>query len=404
MSGAASFLYSPNRRAQSAGLIAGRSNSLFATLSPDDLDALHHAGVEKVYHDGDMIFQEGDPGDGMYLVLDGKVRIAAVVGECGQKPLAHVQAGDFFGEMAVLDSEPRSANAIAEGETRLLFLPREEVLAFLERSPRAAVNLVKEFSRRMRDFNKRFVQEMLQADRLSMVGRFAGSIVHDFKNPLGIIGMSAELGTMEEAPQEMRDQARVRIKKQVDRLNNMIKELLEFTKGSKPTQLQPTNYAEFLKPLIEDLRIESAPQNVDIIVENPPPDVTIGVDPTRMPNLFFNLAHNATDAMKPRGGKITFRFRTTDEAVVTELEDSGKGIPPQMTDKLFQPFATYGKAGGTGLGLSICQRIVQDHGGAIAARNGDEPGRGAIFCITFPIYRKKRRDEEQLETAIADSA
>jgi signal transduction histidine kinase len=385
-------------------LIAGRSNSLFATLSHDDLEALHRAGVEKVYHDGDMIFQEGDPGDGMYLVLDGKVRIAAVVGECGQKPLAHVQAGDFFGEMAVLDSEPRSANAIAEGETRLLFLPREEVLSFLERSPRAAVNLVKEFSRRMRDFNKRFVQEMLQADRMSMVGRFAGSIVHDFKNPLGIIGMSAELGTMEDAPQEMRDQARVRIKKQVDRLSNMIRELLEFTRGSRSGELKPANYAEFLKPLIEDLRIESTTHNVDIVLENPPPNVTIGLDPNRMPNLFFNLVHNAADAMKPRGGKVTFRFRTTADAVVTEIEDSGKGIPPQIADKLFQPFATFGKQGGTGLGLSICQKIVQDHGGVITGRNAGEPGRGAIFCITFPLYRERRRSEERLETAIADSA
>jgi signal transduction histidine kinase len=377
---------------------------LFASLSPDDLESLHRAGVEKAYRDGEFIFKEGDPGDGMYLVLDGKVEIAAAVGDCGHKPLAHVHAGDFFGEMAVLDSEPRSANAIAQGETRLLFLPRDEVLTFLEKSPRAAVNLVKEFSRRMREFNKRFVQEMLQADRMSMVGRFAGSIVHDFKNPLGIIGMSAELGTMEEAPQEMRDQARVRIKKQVDRLSNMIKELLEFTRGPKQAQLEPFNYAEFLKPLIEDLRIESAAHNVDIVLENQPPDVTIGIDPTRMPNLFFNLVHNASDAMKPRGGKITFRFRTTAESVVTDIEDSGKGIPPQIADKLFQPFATYGKQGGTGLGLSICQRIVQDHGGTITARNANEPGRGAIFCITFPLYRVKQRAEQKMETAIADSA
>src|ERR1041384_5115778 len=119
-----------------------------------------------------------------------------------------------------------------------------------------------------------------------------------------------------------------------------------------------------------------------------------------MPNLFFNLAHNAIEAMKPGGGKVTFRFTATDDAVVTEVEDSGKGIPPQIADRLFQPFATYGKKGGTGLGLSICQRIVQDHGGVINARNGNEHGRGAIFCITFPIYREKKRAEQKFETAI----
>jgi signal transduction histidine kinase len=69
--------------------------------------------------------------------------------------------------------------------------------------------------------------------------------------------------------------------------------------------------------------------------------------------------------------------------LVTEVEDTGKGIPPEIAGKLFEPFATYGKAGGTGLGLSICQRIVQDHGGTLTARS--EPGRGAIFKITLPI-------------------
>ncbi len=359
-----------------------RSNSLFAQLSAGDLEALHHAGVAKSFHDGEVIFKEGDPGDGMYLVESGQVRIAAMVGEGAHRPLALVAPGDFFGEMAVLDSEPRSANAVAVGETGLLFLPREAVLEFLERTPKAAVNLVREFSRRMREFNRRFVQEMLQADRMSMVGKFAGSIVHDFKNPLSIIGMSAELGTMETAPQASRDSARNRILKQVDRLHSMINELLEFTRGSTHSERVMTNFAEFVLPLVGELREESAVNKVTIELENEPPGIMLPLDTRRMPNLFFNLVHNAVDAMKPNGGRVVFRFRATGQALVTEVEDSGKGIPPQLAGRLFEPFATYGKAGGTGLGLSICQRIVQDHGGKITARS--EPGRGAIFCFTLP--------------------
>jgi signal transduction histidine kinase len=371
-------------------LIASRSNSLFAALSPEDLELLHRSGQEKVYRDGETIFETGAPGDGVYLVQSGRVRIAAMVGDAGSRTLANVEPGDFFGEMAVLDNEPRSANAIASGETKLLFLPREDVLQFLERSPRAALNLVREFSRRMRDFNRKFVEEMLQADRMSMVGRFAGSIVHDFKNPLSIIGMSAELGTMDGSTPEMRDSARTRILKQVDRLNSMIGELLEFTRGSRKTELTRVNFAEFLLPLLSDLRAESAVKKTTVELENDPPKVEISIDPKRLPNLFFNLVHNAVDAMKPAGGKVIFRFEVAQDALVTEIEDTGKGIPPQIMAKLFEPFATYGKAGGTGLGLSICQRIANDHGGGIQARN--EPGRGAIFRITLPLQPPAQRN------------
>lgn len=352
-------------------------------MSSGEVELLQKAGQKQFFEDGAVIFREGDPGDGLYLVLEGNVRIAAAVGQAGHRPLATVSAGDFFGEMAVLDREPRSAWAISEGATTLLFIPREQVLKFLENSPRVALNLVNEFSRRMREFNRRFVDEMLQADRLSMVGKFASSIVHDFKNPLGIIGMSAELGTMEGASQEIRDSSRVRIQKQVDRLSNMIGELLEFTRGSRKAQVVETNFAEFLHPLVAELQAESALNKVVIELENQPPPILLPLDTRRLPNLFFNLVHNAVDAMRPRGGKIFFRFSSTAAALITEIEDTGKGIPAEVAGKLFEPFATFGKAGGTGLGLSICKRIVEDHGGTISARN--EPGRGAIFRFSLPL-------------------
>lgn len=101
-----------------------------------------------------------------------------------------------------------------------------------------------------------------------------------------------------------------------------------------------------------------------------------------MARVFYNLVSNACDAM-PGGGKIKIRLMQKDRDVVTEVEDGGKGIPAQFAQRLFEPFATYGKAGGTGLGLSICKRVVEDHCGRIDVRQ--EPGRGAIFGFTLPV-------------------
>ena len=86
-----------------------------------------------------------------------------------------------------------------------------------------------------------------------------------------------------------------------------------------------------------------------------------------------------------RGGKILLRFQLGENEVVTEMEDTGPGIPPEMADRLFQPFATHGKSHGTGLGLSICKKIIEDHGGRIWVRTA--PGRGAIFCFALPLAK-----------------
>jgi signal transduction histidine kinase len=85
----------------------------------------------------------------------------------------------------------------------------------------------------------------------------------------------------------------------------------------------------------------------------------------------------------PLGGKITIRFGLAGQKVTTELEDSGSGISPEIADRLFEPFATYGKSRGTGLGLSICKRIIQDHRGAIYAKNSARGG--AIFGFSLPV-------------------
>ncbi len=106
------------------------------------------------------------------------------------------------------------------------------------------------------------------------------------------------------------------------------------------------------------------------------------LDSHRLRRVIINLLHNAVDMM-PEGGRIILRFKNDGTKVITEIQDSGPGIAPEIADKLFQAFVTFGKEHGTGLGLSICKKIVEDHGGTISARNA--PGGGAIFSFTLPV-------------------
>jgi signal transduction histidine kinase len=366
-----------------ASIVPLEANRLCRGLAPAEIQALMRIAQLRVFPAGEAVFKQGDQGDGVYFVTSGLVQISTLVGESERRVLTRFEPGDYFGEMAVVDNEPRSATASAERDSQLYFVASKDMLDMMRACPQIGLNLVREFSHRMREFNRQYVQEVLQAERLTLVGRFARSIVHDFKNPLNIIGLSAEMAAMDIATPAMRQSAKTRIRKQVDRLSNMISELLEFTRGSQTSAvLTETKYAQFLQPLIEELRGEVSIKSVTIELDGEPPNVTLLLDPARLTNVFYNLVHNAVDAMMPLGGKVFLRFRLTETEVLTEVEDTGKGIAPEIAGRLFEAFATYGKAQGTGLGLSICRRIIQDHGGRIQVRS--EPGRGAIFSFTLP--------------------
>ena len=360
------------------------STGAFGQLLANELPSLKQTGRPFVFSAGEIIFREGDFGDGLYLVEEGLVEISAKVGHQERRVLARLGPNSIFGEMAVIDDEPRSATATAEIETRLTFVGREAVLGVLKQYPEWLTDLLRELTNRVRTVDRRYLDEILQAERLSLIGRFAQGIVHDFKNPLNIIGMAADVVGADDIPQKDRDEARMQICKQVARLTNMINEVLEFTRGSQATAaLIATDYGQFVEEMLGDLGIEAAERNVAIECENLPRGILAALDRRRLPHVFHNLVNNAMDFM-PGGGRIILRFCVTEEEVTTDVEDSGPGIAPDIVGKLFEPFATFGKAKGTGLGLSICKRIIEDHRGRIAARS--VPGCGAIFSFTLPRH------------------
>ncbi|MBM3823858.1 MAG: cyclic nucleotide-binding domain-containing protein [Verrucomicrobia bacterium] len=364
-------------------MAALKTNKLFGGLLTSELEKLEQTCEIRRYRPGEVIFKEGDAGDGIYMVIVGAVQISAMVNPAERRVLSRIGANDFFGEMAVLDNEPRSASATAEADSHLYFIPRTEMLSMLERNPKLAVALVREFSQRMRDFNRQYIQEVLQAERLTIVGKFARSIVHDFKNPLNIIGMSAEIASLPDSSNESRQNAKARILRQVHRLTTMIAELLEFTRGSQSSVvLSPVDLSDYAGQLLEEIKGNLESKGAELEIQVPPPPVKVLMDSVRLAHVFHNLLNNAVDAMAG-GGRIYVRFVPDGKAVRVEIEDTGPGIAPEIASRLFEAFATFGKPNGTGLGLSICKKIVEDHRGVIRATS--QPGKGAVFTFTLPV-------------------
>jgi signal transduction histidine kinase len=363
-------------------MVTLQASKPFRMLSPGELNALRHIAQERRYATGEVIFKEGDSGDGVFLVRDGLVEISVSITPNERKVFAQVNPGELFGEMAVLEFKPRSATATSVRDSMVYFIPRDELLVMVEHSPALSLELLREVSQRLRDFNDRYVQEVLQTERLAVIGRFARSIIHDLKNPLNIIGLTAEMSGMENASMETRQKAVVTISQQVERVSEMISEILDFTQGSHAGMiLSPADYGAFVQKMINEIRPEVELRETRIDADEPP-SVQVPLDARRLRRVFYNLIHNATEAM-PDGGRILMRFFVTESELVTEIEDTGPGIPPEMAGRLFEAFATHGKAHGTGLGLSICKKIIEDHRGRIWTRS--QPGRGAIFAFSLPL-------------------
>jgi len=363
-------------------MVTLESSKLFSQLPQAELRAISQVTTERQFSAGEAIFQEGEAGNGIFVVKTGRVQISAALENGERHVFSDVQPGDIFGEMALLDDHPRSATASAAEKTTVLFIPRAEMVNLLHRSPDLALLLVQEVSQRLREFNRHYIRGVLQAERMALVGRFASSIVHDLKNPLSVISLSTNFLCTEKANEEARKDCQQLINKKIELITTLVDEILEFTRGGTArSELIPTYYGDFVRAVLDDLRGQTDLKSVSLEYENAPPTVKVALNPRRLNRVFYNLIGNAIDAM-PNGGQIKLHFQLSGDNVITEIEDTGPGIAPEVVETLFEAFVSFGKTRGTGLGLSITKKIIEEHHGRISARN--RPGGGAIFSFTLP--------------------
>ena len=363
------------------------SNRQTATSPSHGLDLLKRNSRKLRFRKGQVIFREGATSDALYVIEKGSVEISALIGPRERRVFAIFGPGDYFGEIAVIDAKPRSATAIAKEATVVSCISRDKVWRIFEKSPRLLVTMMHGFSHRLREFDRRYLQELFQHERLALLGRFAQSIVHDFHSPLSNIGFAADLVSHRGATSKEKATANSIIRRQVERMTGMILEVLEFTRSSRSrVALTKTNFPQFIKDMVAELSPECSRKSVTIELKTSPPRVRIPLDQHRLPHVFSNLVRNAIDVM-PRGGRIKLSFGLGDRDVIIKVEDTGPGISRDVSAHLFEPFFTHGKHHGTGLGLSICKRIVEDHKGWISA--GNKRNGGAVF--TFSLPRKVKR-------------
>lgn len=231
---------------------------------------------------------------------------------------------------------------------------------------------------------KALTDQLIRADRLAAMGELTAGVAHEVRNPLGIIRASVQL--VEDAgtdPSRVASATRV-IKQEIDRLDRVIKALLDFGRPSVPT-LREIDIEEVVGDVCLFTRQFAGQSGVEIDTEFASGMPLVMADPDQLKQVFVNLISNAVQAMEQTGGTITVRVWDDDSFVFVSVGDTGPGMTPQELTKVFDPFYST-KDSGTGLGLTIVHRIIDQHGGRIEVAS--VPGEGTTFTVALPAARR----------------
>ena len=209
-------------------------------------------------------------------------------------------------------------------------------------------------------------QQLWQAAKLATMGELAASIAHELNNPLATVSLRVEmlLGTM--APDAPQRRALEVIQREVERMGQLVGNLLQFTRRGQQ-QVSTLDVCEEIECTLELIRYHLHNRHIAVVRQFAPDVPMVQADRQQLRQLFLNLFTNASDAM-PQGGTLTVHVRTDPpgQQVEIAISDTGMGIAVDDLPRVMEAFFTTKPEGrGTGLGLPICRRIVQEHQGTL---------------------------------------
>lgn len=228
-----------------------------------------------------------------------------------------------------------------------------------------------------------------ERDRLADLGRIAGSLVHELKNPLGVILLNTDLLVEQNLASIPTEAERERVGKRLKRIQDSAKTLqavvqafLSFARPSRPDP-EPVDLNALLASLVEEQSDLNAVAGVEVSLKTDPYLRQVAGDALHLRSVFLNVLTNAREALanKPGERRILVLTRSASEQTRVVIANNGPPLPDKIAARLFEPFTT-DKEGGTGLGLAIVRRLVELHHGTVQVASDRD--QGVSFTFEFP--------------------
>ena len=239
---------------------------------------------------------------------------------------------------------------------------------------------------------KRLQEQLRRSERLSTLGNMAARVAHEIRNPLSSIkGFATYLGARHNNDQD-REAARA-MTGEVDRLNRVVSELLDFARPSN-LRIAPASLDDILRRALRLVEPDISAKNIDLRFEPSGlfPSPMVAVDAERITQALLNLFLNAVQATDPDGSLSVAVLPPEGDRMAVVIADSGRGMPPDVLAQIFSPYFTT-KASGTGLGLSIVHKIVEDHNAEIKVASAE--GQGTTVTLWLPLAGHTEEEGER---------
>ena len=225
--------------------------------------------------------------------------------------------------------------------------------------------------------------ELVNTEKLASVGRIAAGVAHEIGNPLTSVLGHTEILHKKLKRKRLKDGEVLldlveRMRKETERINRIIKDLLQFSKPPS-AHVEDVKVNQLIRDSLNLLKIQEKFQDIDFTLSLKDNLSPAKGDNDHLQQVLLNILINAADAM-PDGGSIYIRTKEDKRWVVIAIKDTGMGIPAAELDKIFDPFyTTKSPDKGTGLGLSISLKIIDEFGGKLQVKSKD--GKGSEFTI-----------------------
>jgi len=416
---------------------------LFRHVPANVIEALAKKMILATYPAEETIIHKGDPGNSMFVILEGKVKIHE-----GEHNLAEMTARHFFGELSILDSEPRSMSVTALESTTLGVIHQADVYQVLKDHPDAVRDIIGVLSHRLRNQNKTIVSQLKQRsaelellvnaktkdliekneelaslllelrrtqeqlitqEKLATLGHLTAGIAHEIQNPLNFItnfsSLSIELidefnqSNDENEKKDLLKDLSSNLQKIFDhgeRADSIVKNMMLHSR-TKVIEKTKTDLNKLINDYMElayhGIKVKNPEFDCETEVKLDQRISLVTLHPQNISRVILNLLGNAFYTVDKRSKAsesayqpyVRISTELNGDLVQIEIEDNGEGIPQHEMNNIFQPFFTTKPVGeGTGLGLSLSYDIItKEHGGSMSVES--KAGKGTTFRIRIPV-------------------
>jgi signal transduction histidine kinase/CheY-like chemotaxis protein len=225
---------------------------------------------------------------------------------------------------------------------------------------------------------------LIQAEKMSAVGRLTASIAHEVNNPLQAVQNCLHLAGRDELSMEKREEYITMAEDELDRLMSTVRRMLDFYRPGAIDR-KPTKITELIDRVLALLKKQMDDQNVVVTKKLPKKLPRVNIVGNQIQQVFFNLILNSLEVM-PEGGTIEISAAVNEDNLEIKFKDNGPGVPPEASANIFEPFMSTTE-NGTGLGLSVSYGILTAHGGSLELINSSVDG--ACFKVVIPVEESR---------------